>query len=52
MVTYCKLTEQNIYEIRELCKQKISKKIIAKKYKVHVNTIYFINSRKIWDHII
>lgn len=51
-VNTAKLSESDVLEIREMCKNRIlTQKKIAEKYGVHTTTIENIKSRKIWKHI-
>lgn len=49
--TAAKLTKDQVLEIKELLKQKIKQKDIAKKYGVSRTPISHINSGKSWKHI-
>lgn len=46
-----KLTEQNVLEIRRLCKENYSTNFIVDKFNITKNIIYKIKHRRSWKHI-
>jgi len=47
-----KLTEQQVYDIKiELCKPKINRRTLAKKYNVDISTIDGILAEETWTHV-
>lgn len=47
----CKLTEQDVIEIKKALQNPICKRDLARKYNVHETTIANINSGRKWKHI-
>ena len=45
------LTESNVLRIRDLAKQHVTYKAIAKEYGIHKDTVYKIVKRKTWSHV-